>query len=109
MCKRGGKETEGATQKERDSNLSISSLGHWPVGASLRGAMTLYMVAVKHIYSVPIYLTATKACRLTGLPAETLNEELEPVCMVVFVRARTSVLVYKCVFLGVFVKALTEL
>lgn len=71
--------------------------------------MTLYMVAVKHIYSVPIYLTATKACRLTGLPAETLNEELEPVCMIVFVRARTSVLVYKCVFLGVFVKALTEL
>lgn len=60
--------------------------------------MTLCVVAVQHIYSLSIYLTATKACRLTGLPAETLNEELDPVCMSadVYVRAQLCVCVCAC-------------
>lgn len=68
------------------------------------------MVAVQHIYSLPIYLTATKACRLTGLPAATLNEELDPLCVSVWMCCvAASEFAYECVFLGVFVKALTEL
>ena len=61
-----------------DESLSFSSLGSCPVVHSLRGTIILYMEAVQHIYSLPIYLTATKACRLTGLPVATLNEELDP-------------------------------
>ena len=84
---------------------------------SLGGGVTLYMVVVQHIYSFPIYLTATKACRLTGLPAETLNEERDSACTYMYVCEHmhvcecvsASVHMYECVFLGVFVKALTEL
>lgn len=85
---------------------------HFPVWAVAllcivwEGTIILYMVAVQHIYSLPIYLTATKACRLTGLPAATLNEELDPAsvcvcecvcaCTHVCVRARMSVCSWVC-------------
>lgn len=57
-------------------NLSFFSF--WTDVHIQRGTISLYVVTVQYIYSLAIHLTATKACRLTGLPAATLNEELDP-------------------------------
>lgn len=65
----------------------------WTDVQNLRGTIILYMVTVQYIYSLLIYLTATKACRLIGLPAATLNEELDPAYVSGDVFARVCVCV----------------
>lgn len=53
----------------------------------------LYMVTVQYIYSFLVYLTFIKAYILTGLPAATLNEELDPAYVSGDVFARVCVCV----------------
>lgn len=58
--------------------------------------IVLYVVTVQSNSSIPIHLTVTEACRLAGLPAATLNEELDPACVRVGMCARVCMSVCKC-------------
>lgn len=85
--------TGKATAQSLCAHVPVGNWTQEPVISIWTDVHNMYMVTVQYIYSFLVYLTFIKAYILTGLPAATLNEELDPAYVSGDVFARVCVCV----------------